>query len=152
MLRCLAQISPKGFAFLGKTPAADFRELGLAVKRGCASVERLIQFSAAAGAVEGATPFERLAGGTCGEQAAKAVREDDPAQVIFTTGSTGSPKPADRLSHRNITCQNLCLGTAFGFGEDTRLLVNLPPSRRRAGRGPDDDLVLGRNSDLARGV
>ncbi|HSW49420.1 MAG TPA: AMP-binding protein, partial [Bryobacteraceae bacterium] len=127
VLRCLAQISPKGFAFLGKTPAADFRELGLAVKRGCASVEQLIQFSAAAETVEGAIPFERLAGGTRGEQVADAVREDDPAQVIFTTGSTGSPKPA-LLSHRNITCQNLCLGTAFGFGEDTRLLVNLPPS------------------------
>ncbi|MFB3777592.1 MAG: class I adenylate-forming enzyme family protein [Bryobacteraceae bacterium] len=127
VLRCLAQINPRGFAFLGKTPAADFRELGLAVRRGCASVEHLIQFSPAAETVEGAIPFERLAGGTRCEQPADAVHEDDPAQVIFTTGSTGSPKPA-LLSHRNITCQNLCLGTAFGFGESTRLLVNLPPS------------------------
>ena len=43
-----------------------------------------------------------------------AVTENDGAQVIFTTGSTGAPKPA-LLSHRNITCQNLCLGAAFGF-------------------------------------
>ena len=55
------------------------------------------------------------------------VPEDAGAQVIFTTGSTGSPKPA-LLSHRNITCQNLCLGTAFGFSERGRMLVNLPPS------------------------
>jgi acyl-CoA synthetase (AMP-forming)/AMP-acid ligase II len=47
--------------------------------------------------------------------------------VIFTTGSTGYPKPA-LLSHKNITVQNMCLGGWFGMGEDTRLLVNLPPS------------------------
>ena len=55
------------------------------------------------------------------------VNEHDGAQVIFTTGSTGAPKPA-LLSHRNIACQNLCLGTAFGFSERGRVLVNLPPS------------------------
>jgi acyl-CoA synthetase (AMP-forming)/AMP-acid ligase II len=47
--------------------------------------------------------------------------------VIFTTGSTGSPKPA-LLSHRSITCQNLCLGTAFRFGPGQRVLCNLPAS------------------------
>ena len=53
--------------------------------------------------------------------------EDDPALVIFTTGSTGSPKAA-LLSHRGITCQNLSLGAAFAFREESRILVNLPPS------------------------
>ena len=53
--------------------------------------------------------------------------EHDGAQVIFTTGSTGSPKPA-LLSHRGITCQNLCLGTAFGSDPDQRVLCNLPAS------------------------
>jgi acyl-CoA synthetase (AMP-forming)/AMP-acid ligase II len=53
--------------------------------------------------------------------------EYDGAQVIFTTGSTGSPKPA-LLSHRGITCQNLCLGTAFGFGPGQSVLCNLPAS------------------------
>ncbi len=56
-----------------------------------------------------------------------AIDENDGALVIFTTGSTGAPKPA-LISHRNITCQNMCLGAAFGFGERTRLLVDLPPS------------------------
>ena len=36
----------------------------------------------------------------------------DGALVIFTTGSTGSPKPA-LLSHRNITVQNMCMCGAF---------------------------------------
>jgi fatty-acyl-CoA synthase len=53
--------------------------------------------------------------------------ENDAAQIIFTTGSTGSPKAA-MLSHRNITSQNLSLGTAFRFGPGKRTLVNLPPS------------------------
>ena len=132
VLRCLNQIRARGFAFLGRTPAADFRELGRAVKQGCPSVEHLIQFSGAQETIDGALAFEQLASHTPGghaeyDQAAAAVREEDGAQVIFTTGSTGSPKPA-LLSHRNITCQNLCLGAALGFGEDTRLLVNLPPS------------------------
>ena len=52
---------------------------------------------------------------------------DAPAQAIFTTGSTGAPKPA-LLSHRNILCQNRALGEAFDFHEDQRVLLNLPPS------------------------
>jgi acyl-CoA synthetase (AMP-forming)/AMP-acid ligase II len=56
-----------------------------------------------------------------------SVRETDGCQVIYTTGSTGFPKPA-LLTHRNITCQNMCLGTAFGMDKDPRMLVNLPPS------------------------
>jgi acyl-CoA synthetase (AMP-forming)/AMP-acid ligase II len=56
------------------------------------------------------------------------VTADDGALVIFTTGSTGSPKPA-LLSHRNITVQNMCLcGTFFGGDRGTRTLVNLPAS------------------------
>jgi acyl-CoA synthetase (AMP-forming)/AMP-acid ligase II len=56
------------------------------------------------------------------------IAEDDGALVIFTTGSTGSPKPA-LLSHRNITVQNMCLcGAFFGGDRGTRTLVNLPPS------------------------
>lgn len=55
-----------------------------------------------------------------------AVWPEDGAQVIFTTGSTGRPKAA-LLTHRSITSQNLCLGTAFEF-EGASVLVNLPPS------------------------
>ena len=127
VLRCLNLIRARGFAFLGRMPAADFRELGRAVKQGCPSVEHLIQLSGPQETIEGALPFEQLLGDAPAEDVPVTVREEDAAQVIFTTGSTGSPKPA-LLSHCNITCQNLCLGTAFGFGENTRLLVNLPPS------------------------
>jgi fatty-acyl-CoA synthase len=133
VLRSLRLIQPRGYAFLGKTPAADFREMGQTVRRECSSVEHLIQFSPPSETMEGAVSFADLASGAPaatereGERALAAVEENDPAQAIFTTGSTGSPKAA-LLSHRNIACQNLCLGGAFGFGERTRLLVNLPPS------------------------
>jgi acyl-CoA synthetase (AMP-forming)/AMP-acid ligase II len=49
------------------------------------------------------------------------------AQVIYTTGSTGFPKPA-LLSHRNITSQNLCLAGGCDWVNIGRMLVNLPPS------------------------
>ena len=56
------------------------------------------------------------------------MTEDDGALVIFTTGSTGSPKPA-LLSHRNITVQNMCIcGAFFGGDRGARTLVNLPAS------------------------
>lgn len=54
------------------------------------------------------------------------VRPQDGAQVIFTTGSTGSPKAA-LLTHRGIAVQNYALGTAFEF-EASRVMVHLPPS------------------------
>jgi acyl-CoA synthetase (AMP-forming)/AMP-acid ligase II len=56
-----------------------------------------------------------------------AIQPTDGAQVIYTTGSTGFPKPA-LLSHRNITSQNLCLAGGCDWFNVRRMLVNLPPS------------------------
>jgi len=138
-------VKAKGYAFLGKTPNADFRELGKAVMANCPSVQQFIQFSPPEETIERATSAfvlaeqaRALAGAALADpagsqilktygQAASKVRETDGCLVIFTTGSTGYPKPA-LLSHRNVTCQNMCLGAAFGFSEESRMLVNLPPS------------------------
>ena len=113
VVRCLNLIHPRAFFFYH--PA-----LGEEVRRACASVEYLVQYPDA---------FHKFR-----ESATAAIAplppgpsENDGAQVIFTTGSTGSPKPA-LLSHRGITCQNLCLGSAFQFAPGQRVLCNLPAS------------------------
>lgn len=58
-------------------------------------------------------------------------REIDPARdgamLIFTTGSTGYPKPAV-LPGAGIVCQNACMVEGFGIRQDDRLLLNLPMS------------------------
>lgn len=145
VIRSLSLIQAKGYAFLGQTPLADFRELGKAVMAHCPFVQHFVQFSPPDQVIDGAQSAFMLAAAaqalaTAAMQdpahstelrdymaATAAVTEHDGAQVIFTTGSTGYPKPA-LLSHRNITCQNMCLGTAFAMTENTRMLVNLPPS------------------------
>ena len=145
VIRSLSLIQAKGYAFLGQTPLADFRELGKAVMAHCPFVEHFIQFSPPEECIEGAksafvlaAEAQALATEAAKDpansralaaylQATAAVGENDGAQVIFTTGSTGYPKPA-LLSHRNITCQNMCLGAAFAMDPTTRMLVNLPPS------------------------
>ncbi len=55
------------------------------------------------------------------------VPAKDGAMLIFTTGSTGFPKPAV-LSNAGIVCQNLCMERGFGLSRDDRLLLNLPMS------------------------
>ncbi len=145
VIRSLELIQAKGFAFLGQTPVADFRLLGQAVQQACPFVEHFLQFSPPAETIEGAHSFHLLA--TEAQRLAAEARTDplnsaawldyqtvhagiepgDGAQVIYTTGSTGLPKPA-LLSHRNITAQNLCLAGAFEMLDAPRMLVNLPPS------------------------
>jgi acyl-CoA synthetase (AMP-forming)/AMP-acid ligase II len=128
-LRCLALLRPKGYAFPGRMGAADFGALGEAARGRCASIEHLIQFAAPGERIANAIGFPDLLAGAGGKTSAPfpMIAGHDPAQVIFTTGSTGTSKPAI-LSHRGITCQNLCLARAFEFGPDHRVLCNLPAS------------------------
>lgn len=126
VLRGITQIGARGFVFAGKIGPFDFGELGQAVGARCASVEHRIQLAPAETCIPGAIPFARLFEGDA-EFREVERDEHDGAQVIFTTGSTGSPKPA-LLSHRGITCQNLCLKAAFDFSPEQRVLCNLPAS------------------------
>jgi len=145
VIRLINLIEPKGFAFLGRTAVADFRELGRAVMRQCPSVEHFWQFGPPDETIDRARAANTwmahaesaartaLADGSTSREADRyqqithSIDLDRGAQVIFTTGSTGLPKPA-LLSHRNITCQNMCLAGGFGMSARTRMLVNLPPS------------------------
>ena len=114
----------------------DLRPLWRAVQAQCTWIQHCIAVDSEE-AIEGTQSFASIA--EAASRAATdarlrhrwlriAVTEDDGALVIFTTGSTGSPKPA-LLSHRNITVQNMCIcGAFFGGDRGTRTLVNLPAS------------------------
>ncbi|MEX2682018.1 MAG: class I adenylate-forming enzyme family protein [Candidatus Sigynarchaeota archaeon] len=61
------------------------------------------------------------------EEVASKVKEDDPIFIIYTTGSTGFPKPA-MLTNVGIVAQNFCMTKACEITQKDRMLVNLPPS------------------------
>ena len=146
VVRDLGKIKPKAFFFLGKTPLRDFREVGKAVRENCPYVEHLVQFT------PDPQPGELLDGAMAItdmmkkgklillkikdlfqgklKKAAAAIDTDTPALIIFTTGTTGEPKPAV-MSHENIIIQNEVLARGIGreIGrEEMRMLINLPPS------------------------
>jgi acyl-CoA synthetase (AMP-forming)/AMP-acid ligase II len=133
MMRALETLHPRGFVSLGVKAPFDLRPLWRAVQAQCAWIQHCIVMDSDE-AIEGTRSFAAIAdsamrAATDEDSAAlPAISEDDGALVIFTTGSTGSPKPA-LLSHRNITVQNMCISGAF-FGGDSgaRSLINLPPS------------------------
>jgi fatty-acyl-CoA synthase len=61
------------------------------------------------------------------EQASCSITENDPILIIYTTGTTGFPKPA-MITNVGITAQNFCLTKGFQITSNDRMLVNLPPS------------------------
>lgn len=141
ILRALEILRPRGWFALGQRGAIDLRPVVRAVLDACPDSACAVVVDSSE-PVQGSLPFApwaraaaeavhqgvSAAARAAVEAAAAQVTADDGALVIFTTGSTGSPKPA-LLSHRNITVQCMCLSGAF-FGGDrgTRTLVNLPPS------------------------
>ena len=133
VIRALEILRPRGFVSLGFNALLDLRPLWRAVQERCPWIQHSIVMDSE-DAIPGTQSFASIAE-AASRAAASAespilteIVEDDGALVIFTTGSTGSPKPA-LLSHRNITVQNMCLcGAFFGGDRGTRTLVNLPPS------------------------
>jgi fatty-acyl-CoA synthase len=146
VVRDINKIAPKAFFFLGNTPVKDFRKVGQAVEKGCSSVEHLVQFTPdpkvgdiidKAVSITALMDKKRLlwlkaadffTGGL--KKAYARVEKRTPALIIYTTGTTGEPKPAV-LCHENIIVQNQILAKGFGADVASRnftCLVNLPPS------------------------
>ncbi len=136
ILRSLKLVNAAGFAFL-KVPGIPDLEEFLGETTGHLSLKTVIQFASPADCASTATSIGSVMQDAAAASANFAlvnrlkeisVDEHDGALVIFTTGSTGSPKPA-LLSHRNINCQAMCISQALlRGGGDLRTLVNLPPS------------------------
>ena len=68
-----------------------------------------------------------LASAGTAEEPAVPVLPGDVAVLQYTSGSTGSPKPA-LLCHESILIQNIGLAVGFELGIADRMLINLPPS------------------------
>lgn len=144
VVRDLEKIKPKVFFFMGRTPIRDFRRAGQAVQQNCPYVEHLVQFTpdpAPGDILDGAVSItemmdgkrlaalkeKNLADGRL-EEAYACIEPRTPALIIYTTGTTGEPKPAV-LCHENIIVQNEILSRGIGlYGDDFRIVVNLPPS------------------------
>ncbi len=146
VVRDVNKISPKAFFFLGNTPVRDFRKVGQAVRQGCPDVVHLIQFTPDPGPgdlLDGALAItdmmdkKRLIWLKIKDMATgrlkrifQEITPRTPCLIIYTTGTTGAPKPAV-LCHENIIVQNRILARGFGTEIDRNrftCLVNLPPS------------------------
>ena len=136
---CLEKIKPKAYFFLGKTPLADFRPMIQEVMKKTTGIKYWIQFQqepelvidGAIGIKDFAKDIKKvfiksLFTGSV-KKARKLVDKRDPCLIIFTTGSTGSPKPG-LMCHENISIQNIGLEVGFELSENDKMLVNLPPS------------------------
>jgi acyl-CoA synthetase (AMP-forming)/AMP-acid ligase II len=136
ILRSLKLVGAVGFAFV-KVPGIPDLEGFLLESKDELSLRTVIQFAASSECSPSATAIRSVmqdAMAACTDTALVerlkngSVDENDGALVIFTTGSTGSPKPA-LLSHRNISCQAMCISQSLLRGGGMlRTLVNLPPS------------------------
>ncbi len=145
IMRCLELLKEKTkmYCHLGKTSAANFGMIGAAVMKNNPWLKYIVQFSSPDDKYrKGITPAYKIA-----QEAEQEYKEaiknpstmddflkecskvggKDPVIIIFTTGSTGFPKPA-MLRNEGIICQNLCLAKAFGLDIKDRMIVNLPPS------------------------
>lgn len=136
---CLDRMKPKAYFFLGKTPVADFRPMIAEVMKTSPYVQYWVQFQkepefimeGAIGVADFVKDIKKvfiksLITGSV-KRARKKVQKRDACLIIFTTGSTGSPKPA-LLCHEGILVQNIGLAVGFELNENDRFLVNLPPS------------------------
>jgi acyl-CoA synthetase (AMP-forming)/AMP-acid ligase II len=133
VIRALEILRPRGFFSLGVKAPLDLRPLWSSIQAHCKWIEQFITMDSEC-EIPGTQSYASIAEAASGNAtdansaALAQITEDDGALVIFTTGSTGSPKPA-LLSHRNITVQNMCIcGAFFGGDRGTRTLVNLPAS------------------------
>ncbi len=136
---CMDKMQPKAYFFLGKTPVADFRPLVQEVMKSSPSVKIWVQFQKEEDQIiDGAQGITAFASDIkkifiksiftrSVPRARKKVAKRDPALIIFTTGSTGSPKPA-LLCHEGILTQNVGLAHMFELNDSEIILVNLPPS------------------------
>lgn len=130
----------------GRKKLYIFKQIARAVRENCKFIEHFIQFSPIEDADKGVYGIlnfikdakekflnysekpEILEGKLqLIKDHASKVKEEDPILIIYTTGTTGFPKPA-LITNTGIVCQNYCMCKGFEMNSEDRMLVNLPPS------------------------
>jgi len=150
VIRCLDLVKAKFYFHLGETDVADFKKMAEIVRDNVDFIKNFISFTKPDNLMEKRGDYQVISAWSFAKDAMdlansiksgknteiaekfkkmhEEVQETDGCMVIYTTGSTGYPKPA-LLSHQGITTQNLCLGWGFKMNSETEsMLVNLPPS------------------------
>lgn len=167
VIRDIEKIDAKMFFFLGETPIRDFTEVGQAVRASCSQVGTLVEVSSrsqASAELDGFMSFahfadpDRLrslkADPELTDKVAKinaSLDTHDGCLIIFTTGSTGEPKPA-LLNHQCIIAQCDILARIVDLpAEQCRILCNLPPSHvAGTTEGPFTSFQLGGTAVLTK--
>ncbi len=144
MIRDMNKISPVVFFCMGKTPLRDFTEVSSAVAGGVRSLNHIIQHTP--GVPEelvgsGVKKFDdlftkdklaSLADNTALTSALmreyRTLDKRDPHIIIFTTGTTGLPKPA-LICNENTITNNAVFSREVGlWGTANRYLNSMPTS------------------------
>jgi fatty-acyl-CoA synthase len=102
----------------GKLRAAKLPDLACVIRMGEAASPGMLNFSAVC-TLGGDSERDQLAAlkGT--------LRPDDPINIQFTSGTTGSPKGAT-LTHCNILNNGYLAGAGMGFTHEDRLCIPVP--------------------------
>jgi fatty-acyl-CoA synthase len=144
VIRDMQKIQPIAFFCMGNTPIRDFREVAKTVQKEIESVQHIVQWTPGAASediLDECLNFEAL----FARDALFELAEDEslirdvheayaslntrtPQIIIFTTGTTGAPKPA-LMCHENTIINNavfsreVCL-----WGNNNRYLNSMPTS------------------------
>ncbi|MFP5405980.1 MAG: class I adenylate-forming enzyme family protein, partial [Gammaproteobacteria bacterium] len=107
----------------GTDAASDGGTNAALASTGEAAIESL---ASAASALRYSVPFEALEGSAPLREAA-AVREEDPAVILYTSGTTGKPKGA-MLTHLNIVHSAMHFAACMQLSHEDRSLLAVPAS------------------------
>ncbi len=144
VIRDMKKIDPTAFFCLGNTPMRDFRDLVQEVQQAVPSIKHYVQLTPGGQQEDflaGCQNFEELFSPAAleelknDEKLITALRQEyyelgtrDPHIIIFTTGSTGEPKPA-LICHENTLTNNAVFSREVGlYGTDSRYLNSMPTS------------------------
>lgn len=153
IIRDMNKIAPAAFFCMGKTPLRDFTEISREVAKEVKSLKHIIQHTPGAPdeVVSGdvkkfedlfnmdvLTPLEKnkeLTDNLLSEY--KNLNKRDPHIIIFTTGTTGFPKPA-LICHENTITNNAVFAREVGLWGSTNRYLNSMPTSHVAGtcQGP----------------